>query len=312
MLGWIVLSLFIAAALAIDLRVGGGTPSLRRALAWSIAWTAAGVTFAAILLASGDGRAAGEYLTGFLIEKSLSLDNLFVFAVLFSFFGVPEDQRRRVLLFGVAGAIVLRAIFIIGGAALLGAFEAATYVLGVVLALTALKIARHGNEAPDPDRTLAMRFLRRVLPISSSHDGSKLVTLIEGRHVGTPLLGALVMVAAFDVMFALDSIPAIFAVTRDTFVVFAANAFSLLGMVSLYFVLDGLLSRFRYLHLGLAAILSYVAAKMLLVDFWHPPLGLSLGVIAASLSLAAISSALAERCKLPASGGGLHERARVG
>jgi tellurite resistance protein TerC len=312
MLAWIALSGFVAAALAIDLRAGTkGTPSLRRALAWSIAWTAAGVAFALILLAGGDGRAAGEYLTGFLIEKSLSLDNLFIFAVLFSFFGVPENERRRVLVLGIAGAIVLRTLFIIGGGALLGAFHAATYLLGTLLALTALKIARHGGEKLDPGRTVAMRVLRRTLPISSHHDGSRLVTVINGRRAGTPLLAALMMVAAFDVMFALDSIPAIFAVTRDTFVVFAANAFSLLGMVSLYFVLDGLLSRFRYLHLGLAAILAYVAAKMLLVDFWHPPIGLSLAAIAAPLALAAIASALAERRHARTRRGSLNEVART-
>lgn len=296
MLPWLALAAFVVVALAIDLRAGARErPSMRRALVWSLVWTGIGVAFAALVAFADGGEPAGEYLAGFLIEKSLSLDNLFVFAVLFSFFAVPEDQRRRVLLWGVAGAIVLRALFILVGAAALDTFAWFTYVLGVILALTAIKIARHGSEEVDPDRTLAMRLLRRVMPLSRDYDGERLVTREEGRRVGTPLLAALVMVAAFDVMFAIDSIPAIFAVTRDTFIVFAANAFSLLGMVSLYFLLDGLLDRFRYLNVGLAAILAYVAAKLLLVDVWHPPIWLSLVVIAGALAAAALASVWAER-----------------
>lgn len=296
MLAWIALSVFVVLALAIDLRSGErGVPSLRSALLWSLAWTLAGLGFAIPLALGSGGAAAGEYLAGFLIEKSLSLDNLFVFAVLLSFFAVPEQQRRLVLLYGIGLAIVLRAVFIVAGAALLDTFEAVTYALGALLLFTAVKIARHGGGEIEPDSTLAMRLLRRVIPISNNYEGSRLTTHADGQRMATPLLAALLMVGAFDLMFAIDSIPAIFAVTRDTFVVFAANAFSLLGMVSLYFVLDGLLSRFRHLNLALAAILGYVAAKMLLVDVWHPPLLLSLAVIMGSLALAIATSALAER-----------------
>jgi len=295
-LPWIALSVFVGVALAIDLHAGRGrTPSMRSALAWSLVWTAIGIAFAAVLLALDDGRAASEYLAGYLVEKSLSLDNLFVFAMLFAFFAVPAEQRRRVLVYGVAGAIVLRAVFIVAGAAALDTFHATTYVLGALLAFTAVKIARQGGEEVDPDRTLAMRTLRRFVPLAAGYDGDKLITRERGRRMATPLLAALVMVAAFDLMFAIDSIPAIFAITRDTFVVFAANAFSLLGMISLYFLLDGLLDRFRYLHLGLAAILGYVAGKLILVDVWHPPIGLSLVVIAGALTAAALASVIAER-----------------
>jgi two-component system, NarL family, sensor histidine kinase UhpB len=296
MLPWIALSAFVVLALALDLRGGGhATPSLRAALLWSVAWTAAGFAFAIPLAIGGGGAAAGEYLAGFLIEKSLSLDNLFVFAVLLSFFAVPAEQRRLVLLCGIGLAIVLRAVFIVAGAAALDTFDAATYALGALLAFTAFKIARQGSEEIDPESTLAMRLLRRVIPISGEYDGSRLTTVTGGRRLATPLLAALAMVAAFDLMFAIDSIPAIFAITRDTFVVFAANAFSLLGMVSLYFVLEELLKRFRHLNLALAAILGYVAAKMLLADIWHPPLALSLAVIVGALGLAILTSALAER-----------------
>jgi tellurite resistance protein TerC len=277
-LPWLALSAFVLIALAIDLKAGSsGVPSMRRALVWSIAWTAIGFAFAGILLAFDGKTAAEEYVAGFLIEKSLSLDNLFVFAVLFAFLAVPEADRRRVLLYGIGGAIVLRALFILAGAAALDTFHLMTYVLGALLAFTAVKIARHGGEEVDPERTFAMRMLKRIAPGA------------------TPVATALVMVAAFDVMFAIDSIPAIFAITRDTFVVFAANAFSLLGMVSLFFLLEGLMDRFRHLHFALAAILGWVAAKLLLVDVWHPPIGLTLAVIAAALATAAVTSVLAKR-----------------
>jgi tellurite resistance protein TerC len=291
-LAWIALSAFVALALALDLR-GHGAAAIapRAALAWSLAWTALGLAFAVPLALFADGGTAGAYLAGFLIEKSLSLDNLFVFAVLFAFFRVPAAQRNRVLLLGVAGAIVLRTAFILAGAAALDAFAATTYLLGALLALTAVKIARQGEQQIDPDRTLAMRALRRVVPISRSYDGGRLLTRAQGgRRMATPLLAALAMVAAFDVMFAVDSIPAIFAITRDTFVVFAANAFSLLGMVSLYFLLEGMLDRFRHLNLGLAAILAFVAAKLLLADVWHPPVVLSLAVVLLALGAAARAS----------------------
>lgn len=294
---WIALGAFVVAALMLDLRGHGGKPMpTRTALLWSVLWTGIGVAFALVVLAIDDGAAAGEYLAGFLIEKSLSLDNLFVFAVLFTFFKVPADQRVRVLLYGIAGAIVLRTIFILVGAAALDAFHATTYVLGALLLFTAIKIARQTGEEIDPDHTLAMRALRRVVPISTEYDGERMLTTsATGKRMATPLLAALAMVAAFDVMFAIDSIPAIFAITRDTFIVFAANAFSLLGMVSLYFLLDGALDRFRFLNLGLAAILAFVAAKLVLVDVWHPPIVLSLAVVVLALVVAALASLFAER-----------------
>jgi tellurite resistance protein TerC len=303
LLAWIALAAFVAAALALDLRGHGGRPmSTRTALGWSLAWTAIGVAFAGVVLLVQDGAAASEYLAGFLIEKSLSLDNLFVFAILFGFFQVPAAQRLKVLVWGVAGAIVLRTAFILVGAAALDAFHATTYVLGALLAFTAVKIARQGDEHVDPEGTLAMRALRRVVPLSDDYDGDRLFTRgpagaggVRGKRLATPMLAALVMVAAFDVMFAIDSIPAIFAITRETFVVFAANAFSLLGMVSLYFLLDGMLDRFRHLNIGLAAILAFVAAKLLLVDVWHPPIVLSLGAIVLALAGAALASVVAER-----------------
>ncbi len=246
---------------------------MRSALVWSIIWTVLGLLFAIILFAVEGSSQAGDYLSGFLIEKSLSLDNLFVFAILFTFFAIPDADRQRVLVLGIAGAIVLRTIFILAGVAILDAFDWFTYVLGAVLALTAYNIAKHGNEEMDPENTRVMKVVRRVTPEGTSN-----------------FVLALVAVAAFDVMFAIDSIPAIFAITRETYIVFAANAFSLLGMVSLYFLLDTLLDRFRYLSQGLAVILAYVALKLLLEDFVHPPEWLNLVVVVVTLTVAALLS----------------------
>jgi len=291
---WLGLSAFIVLALAFDLRAGArAAPSTRSALVWSIVWTALGLLFTVVLLVVRGTGDAGDYLSGFLIEKSLSLDNLFVFAVLFGFFGVPPAERQRVLVLGIAGAIVLRGIFIFAGAALLDQFDWFTYVLGALLAYTAISLARSGGEHMDPEQTRTVRVLRRVLPERTSTS-----------------VFALLAVAAFDVLFAIDSIPAIFAITRDTYVVAAANAFSLLGLVSLFFLLDGLLERFRYLSQGLAVVLGYVALKLLLEDVVHPPQWVNLAVVVVTLTVAVLLSkrredadAAAERAALaPQSG----------
>jgi tellurite resistance protein TerC len=268
---WIALSVFVVLALAFDLRGGArAAPSLRSAAIWSVVWTVIGIAFAGVLVVWDGSTQAGEYLTGYLIEKSLSLDNLFVFAVLFSFFKVAEGERQRLLVIGIAGAIVLRTIFILLGAAALDTFAWFTYVLGALLLFTAYNIARHGDDEIDPEKTLAMKVLRR-------------------RNV-SPTVAVVAMIAFFDVMFAIDSIPAIFAITRETFVVFAANAFSLLGLVSLFFVLEGLLARFRYLSQGLAVILAYVGVKILLEDVVHVPEWANLLVVIGALGGAALLS----------------------
>ena len=261
-------------------------PSTRKALIWSIIWTALGIGFAVVVLAVKDQTAAGEYLTGFLIEKSLSLDNLFVFAVLFSFLGVSDEHRHKVLVLGIALAIVLRAIFIFAGIAAIEAFHGVTYALGVLLAITAISVARGGHDS-DPGESRIMKFVNRVVPENAP-----------------PLMLPLVAVGAFDVMFAIDSIPAIFAVTTDTFVVLAANAWSLCGMVSLFFLLENALARFRYLHIGLALILGWVALKLLLTDVWHMPVWLSLIVVVLALIGSALASYVVERREAAAGGGG--------
>ena len=286
---WALFCAVIVALLLVDLLIAGrtkGIPPMRHSIAWSIFWLIIAVAFTGVLLLWEDGTTAGEYLTGYLIERSLSLDNLFVFALLFTFFAVPESAQRKVLFWGIIGAIVLRAGFIFAGAALLDAFHWMIYVFGALLVFTGIRMATHDSEQIHPERNPVLRMMRRIVPLSDDYDGDNIVTRIGAKRIATPLLAALVMVATFDVVFAIDSIPAIFAITRDTFVVFAANAFSLLGLMSLYFLLAGLIQRFRYLNYGLAAILVWVGVKMLITDIWHVPTVLSLAVIAICLGIA--------------------------
>jgi tellurite resistance protein TerC len=290
---WIAFAAFVAALLLVDL-LAFGRPgeevSFRRAAVWSIGWTALGLAFAAVLWMWQGARPAEEYLAGFLIEKTLSIDNLFVFALIFAYFGVPLAAQRRVIFWGIVGAIVLRGAFIAAGAALLDAFHYTVYLFGGFLVLTGIRMARHAETEIHPERNPALRLLGRILPMTPRFDGDRLTTVDHGRRVGTPLLGALALVATFDVVFAVDSIPAIFAVTREVFIVYAANAFSLLGLGALYFVLAGMIGRFRYLNVGLAVVLVWVGVKMLLTDVYKVPIYASLAVIVVTLAAAIAAS----------------------
>jgi tellurite resistance protein TerC len=294
---WAAFALGVVALLLVDLlafgRRGEEIP-LRRAVGWSIGWTALGVGFGGMLWAWQGRGPAEEYLAGFLIEKSLSIDNLFVFALIFGFFAVPAAYQRRVIFWGIVGAIVLRALFILAGATLLDAFHATVYVFGAFLILTGIRMARHSEVEIHPERNPALRLLGRVLPLTTTYHGDRLTAREGGRRVATPLAAALLLVATFDVVFAVDSIPAIFAVTRETFVVYAANAFSLLGLSALYFVLAGMIGRFRYLNVGLAAVLVFVGGKMVLADVVHLPVYVSLLVIVLALG-AAVGASLVPR-----------------
>jgi tellurite resistance protein TerC len=291
---WGAFMALVVALLAVDLAVFARRDqeiSFRRVLGWSIGWTALGVAFAGVILAWQGGAAASEYLTGFVIEKSLSVDNLFVFALVFSYFGVPAASQRRVLFWGIVGAIVLRAIFIFAGAALLDAFHYTIYVFGGFLVLTGVRMARHSDVEIHPERNPVLKLLGRLVPLTDRYEGDRLLVRAGGPLVATPLLAALVLVATFDVVFAVDSIPAIFAVTRETFLVCAATAFSLLGLASLYFVLAELLGRFHHLNVGLGLVLVFVGAKMALADLYELPIWASLVVIVGVLG-AAIGASL--------------------
>lgn len=292
---WGAFGAFVVAMLLVDLAAfgrAGQRISLRRAVAWSIGWALLGLGFALFLLAWKGRDPAEEYVAGFLIEKSLSIDNLFVFALVFAYFAVPAASQRRVLFWGIAGAIVLRGIFIAAGAVLLDTFHYAIYVFGAILVVTGIRMARHQSTEIHPERNPALRVLGRIVPLTTEYAGDRLTIRRSGRRYGTPLLAALVLVATFDVVFAVDSIPAIFAVTREPFVVYAANAFSLLGLSALYFVLADMMGRFRYLNVGLAVVLVFIGVKMGLSDVYKVPTAVSLGVIVATLAVAVLASLL--------------------
>ncbi len=292
---WVAFGAFVVLMLIVDLVAFGSRGqeiSFRRAVGWSIGWTALGFAFAGFLWLWQGATPAHEYLAGFILEKSLSVDNLFVFALIFSYFAVPPQHQRRVIFWGIVGAIVLRGVFILAGATLLDAFHYTIYVFGIFLILTGIRMARQGEVEIHPEKNPVLRLLGKVVPIVARHEGDRLVVREGGRRMATPLFAALVLVATFDVIFAVDSIPAIFAVTRDTFIVYAANAFSLLGLAALYFVLVGMMGRFRYLNLGLAAVLVFVGVKMTLSDVVHVPTYLSLLVIVGILGLAVGGSLL--------------------
>lgn len=290
---WVALAAAVVVLLAVDLLLFGsrrGPISFRRAAAWSVWWMTLGLAFGGLLLLVDGRQAAEEYLTGFVLEKSLSLDNLFVFALVLSYFDVPRVLHRRVLYWGIAGAIALRALFILAGGALLDAFHWMTYVFGVFLVVTAARMALRFGDDADPRRNRTLRVLGRLLPMTDGYAGERFLVR-SGRSVAaTPLLAALVAIAVFDVVFAVDSIPAIFAITRDTFIVFAANAFSLLGLAALYFLLVEMLERFAHLHYGLAGALGVVGLKMVLADVITIPASLALLAVLVALSLAGLTS----------------------
>jgi tellurite resistance protein TerC len=294
---WFALIGFIAALVIIDLLLVHRTAhviTIKEASIESAVWISIGLAFTGVIYLLGSsgeqGQAAGEYLSGFLIEKSLSIDNVFVWAVIFSFFAVPREYQFRVLFWGIFGALVLRAGFIVAGTALIERFEFVLYIFGAFLLYTAWKIARHDETAQvDYNRNIAMRVVRRLVPTTDRYDGQRLFTKENAKRVATPLFAVLVLIEATDVVFAVDSVPAILAVSREKFIVFSSNAFAILGLRSLFFLLGGMAGKFRYLNLGLGIILAYVGVKMLLVGEpveWHPPTYLSLVVIGVVLGTA--------------------------
>ncbi|HSH21326.1 MAG TPA: TerC family protein [Candidatus Caenarcaniphilales bacterium] len=295
---WGLFAAVLATFLAIDLFMvqrRSGPLTIKSALVWVAIWVSIGLGFAVFVWQTRGTEAAGAYLAGYLIEYSLSADNVFVFAMLFAYFAVPAENQRRLLFWGVLGAIVFRGIFILGGIALIHVFEPVIYVFGVLLILTGIKMARSGEEGMDPEGNAVLRVIRRRLPVSERYDGPRFFTRRNGRLLATPLFAALVAVELSDVMFAVDSVPAILAITTDPFLVLTSNGFAILGLRSLYFVLAGMLDRFVYLKLGLGAILVFAGAKMLLSDMIHLPTFVSLGVIGAILGVSLVTSLIATR-----------------
>ena len=298
---WLTLIGVIVVMLIADLLLVHRTAhviTIKEAAIESAIWISIGLAFGVVMLLWQGGQAGGEYYAGFLIEKSLSVDNVFVWAVIFSFFAVPREYQFRVLFWGIFGALVLRAVFIFAGVSLIDRFEWILYIFGAFLLYTAVKIARHDeNKAVDYNRNVAMRLVRRVVPTTDDYDGQKLFTRRNAKRVATPLFAVLILIEATDVVFAVDSVPAVLAVSREPFIVFAANAFAILGLRSLYFLLGGMQGKFRYLNIGLGVILAFVGIKMLLIGEpfeVHLPTYISLGFIAAVLAAAIIASLRAD------------------
>ena len=283
--------------LVVDLVLVHRTPheiSIKEAGIESAVWISIGLAFTGVMWWWQGGQAGGEYLAGYLIEKSLSVDNVFVWAVIFSYFGVPRKYQFRVLFWGIFGALVLRAIFIFAGVALLERFSWVLYIFGAFLLFTAWRIYRHDEAEVHPEKNPVLKLIQRVLPSTPELDGQKLFTRRSGRLLATPLFAVLILVETTDVVFAVDSIPAILAVSREEFIVFSSNAFAILGLRALYFLLAGMQGRFRYLNAGLGVILAFVGVKMLIAEVYHMPTWISLTVITLVLTVTIWASLRAE------------------
>jgi TerC family integral membrane protein len=296
---WLAFIVLVTGLLLVDLLVLHRKPHVipvREAAIETGGWVAIGLAFGLLVLTWHGGQAAGEYWTGYLLELSLSVDNVFVWAVILTFFVVPAQYQFRVLFWGVFGALVLRAAFIFAGVALIEQFSFVLYIFGAILLWSAWKIARHDeNDAVDLEKSRTLAVVRRFIPSTTEYDGQKLFTRVDGKRLATPLFAVLVLVESTDVVFAIDSVPAVLAVAREQFIVFSSNAFAILGLRSMYFLLAGAKDRFRYLNVGLGIILASVGIKMLLSDFVHLPAVLSLGIIVFVLAGAIWFSLAADR-----------------
>lgn len=299
---WSALLVFVAAALGADFmslrRQGNRIISFKDALRWSILWFSLAMVFCTGLWLSLDlteGRAlanlkAGEFLTGYLIEKSLSVDNLFVFLMLFTTFHVPLPQQKKALMIGIVAAIVLRILLILIGAWLISRFSWVMYLFGIFLLYTGVKMVVADEEVHDLENNSLLKWMRNHLTITHEYHGSALYIIKDKVRVYTPLFLVVALIGVTDVMFAVDSIPAIFAVTNDPYIVMSSNIFAVLGLRALYFMLAGMAERFHLLKFGLAAILAFIGTKMLIVDFYHIPVGVSLAIVLVLLAVTMIAS----------------------
>ena len=283
LLPWILLAVVVGSMLALDLLVlhrEAKPVPFREAAASSVVWISIALAFGAYVWITRGGDAGGEYLAGYLIELSLSVDNVFVFALIFGAFAVPAAYQHRLLFWGILGAVVFRAAFIAAGTALLATAHWVIYLLGALLVVTGIRLARSRGHAVDPTRNPVLRIFKRLVPTTDEYEGPAFIVRRAGRRMATPLLPVLITIETTDIMFALDSIPAVFAVTTDPFIVFSSNLFAILGLRSLYFLLAGLLDRFVYLKTGLAALLVFAGVKILVgIVGVHIPIAASLGII---------------------------------
>jgi len=290
---WVAFNVFVLAMLAVDLGVvhrRAHEVTLKEALVWSGIWIALALLFALGVYVWYGSQPALEFLTGYLIEKSLSVDNIFVFVLIFSYFKVPPRYQHEVLFWGILGALVMRAIFIFAGIALLQRLHWIIYVFGALLILTGIKMAMEKDKEIHPDKNPLLKLFRRLVPVTEDYHADHFFVKQAGHYAATPLFIVLLVVETTDVIFAVDSIPAILSITVDPFLVYTSNVFAILGLRALYFALAGVMQLFHYLHYGLSAILVFVGAKMLLADVYKLSVGVALGVIAGILLIAVIAS----------------------
>jgi tellurite resistance protein TerC len=295
---WMGFIAFVLAMLALDLGVfhrSAHVVRFKEALTWSAVWVGLALLFNAGIWWKFGAEPGVQFLTGYLIEKSLSIDNIFVFVIVFSSLRIPALYQHRVLFWGILSALVLRAAMIFAGVAMLQRFHWLIYVFGAFLIFTGIKLFLNRNHEEHPENGVAMRWARRVIPSTSHYDGHHFFTKENGRRLATPLLMALILVEVTDVIFALDSIPAIFAVTQDPFLVFTSNIFAILGLRSLFFLVAGMVEKFSYLKVGLSAVLVFVGAKMTLVDVVKVPAFVSLAVIVTLIGGSVVASLLKAR-----------------
>ena len=300
---WVAFNVFVLAMLALDLGVfhrKAHAVSGREALIWSVVWISLSLVFNAVIYFYWDRlipestytnrEAALAFLTGYLIEKSLSVDNIFVFILIFSFFAVPAAYQHRVLFWGILGALIMRGTLIAIGAALLEQFHWIIYVFGAFLIFTGIRMALSHAENVEPDKNPVVKFFRRFMPVTENFEKDQFFVRRAGRLMATPLFLILLVVESTDLVFAVDSIPAIFAVTRDPFIVYTSNVFAILGLRALYFLLANVMDKFQYLKFGLSAVLVFIGVKMVIVDFYKIPVGVSLGVVAGILTISIVAS----------------------
>jgi tellurite resistance protein TerC len=309
---WITFAAIVLVSLFVDFVVlkkqGAHEIGVKEALNWSLIWVAMsflfnGLFWWAIKDSTGSTEIANtrslEFLTGYLIEKSLAVDNIFVFLMIFTYFAVPAQYQKRVLMIGIIGAIVLRTVMILVGGWLLAHFHWILYVFGAFLILTGIKMWWAAGKEPALDDNPALKLLRRVLPVSKTYDGERFWTVENGRKIATPLLMVIALVALTDVIFAVDSIPAIFAITSDPFIVLTSNVFAILGLRAMYFLLAAVADKFHLLNYGLAVILVFIGTKMCLIDIYKIPVGASLGVVVGILALTMWLSVRSSSVRIP-------------
>lgn len=292
-LWWIIFGVFIFAMLALDLGVFNRKVhviKMKEALLWVSFWVSLAVAFGVGVYYFYDHSKALEFFTAYIIEYSLSIDNLFVFLLIFRFFNVPPAYEHKALFWGILLALITRAVFIFAGVALINKFHWIIYFFGAFLIYTGIKLAMNKQTEVHPDKNVAIKMLRYVIPVTKEFQEAKFFIIENGRRFATPMLAVLLALETTDILFAVDSIPAVLAISTDPFIVYTSNVFAILGLRSLFFAISGLMKLFHLLHYGLSAILSFVGVKMLIADFFHVPIGISLAVISSILIISIIAS----------------------